>query len=90
MKDIFLYNLYHTFFIFLYNITSLLKEEKSMFTTKDKTKVQELIEQKGGFKNFIKYYGSNEVSNEEKKSLEHILFFNGEFSLLAALYYTSE
>lgn len=61
-----------------------------MFTTEDKTKVQELIKQKGGFRNFISYYGSNDVSDEEKKSLEHILFFNGEFSLLAALYYASE
>lgn len=61
-----------------------------MFTAEDTTKVQELIKQKGGFKNFIKYYGSNDVSDEEKEALEHILFFDGEFSLLAAIYYASK
>lgn len=58
-----------------------------MNTSKEKVKM--LIDEKGGFDNFLKYYSSYQVTDEEKKSLENILFFNGSFSLMAALYYAS-
>ena len=57
--------------------------------TTSKEKVRELINEKGGFDNFLKYYSSNTVTEEEKKELDKILFFDGYFSLLAALYYAS-
>lgn len=57
--------------------------------TTSKEKVRELINKKGGFDNFLKYYSSNNVTEEEKKELDKILFFDGYFSLLAALYYAS-
>lgn len=54
-----------------------------------KEKVKALIEEKGGFDNFLKYYSSDEVTPEEKEDLENILFFNGSFSIMAAFYFTS-
>ena len=45
-----------------------------MFTTEDKTKVQELIKQKGGFRNFISYYGCVHVgqANLTGEALYHL------------------
>ena len=62
-----------------------------MFTANEETKakVKELIDEKGGFENFLKYYSSDEVTLKEKESLENILFFNGIFSIIAAIYYAS-
>ena len=54
-----------------------------------KQKVKALVDEKGGFDNFLKYYSSDEVTLEEKNDLENILFFNGYFSIMAAIYYTT-